>query len=179
MRIIAFARTTALLAAISFAIPVVGQQETGFLKVSANPGRAGVFIDDKYVGPSANFRIDRRYTVAAGTHEVKLCDPRYEDVVRTVTIEPGKTTRLKETLKRLPPAEPPFGRLRTVSSDKFAAVLVNDKFMGHADEFSNSMQGLLLNPGEYTVKLVPAGGTGGSEERVKIEADRVSVVRLQ
>ncbi len=178
MRIISFARNAALLAVVA-GTAVVGQQDTGYLKTSVNPGRAGVFIDGKYVGPAANFRIDRRYAVAAGTHEVRLCEPRYEDVVRNITIEPGKTTRLTENMKRLPVAQPPFGRLRTVASDKFAAVYVNGKYMGHADEFSNSMQGLLLNPGEYTVKVVPSGGADGIEEQVTIEADRVSVVRLR
>ncbi len=67
-------------------------------------------------------------------------------------------------MKALPLAKPPFGRLRTPSPDKFAAVYVNDKFMGHADEFSNSGQGLLLNPGEYKVKIVPVSGGEGREE---------------
>ncbi len=100
-------------------------------------------------------------------------------MVTKVTIEPGKTTKLSETMKALPLAKPPFGRLRTPSTDKFAAVYVNGKYMGHADEFSNSGQGLLLNPGEYTVKIVPVSGGEGRDEKVKIEADKVTVVRLQ
>ncbi len=178
MRILSFLRNAALLIAVAGG-SLLGQQDIGYLKTSVNPGRAGVFIDGKYVGPSANFRIDRKYAVSAGEHEVRLSDPRYEDVVQKVTITPGKTTKLQATLKPLPAPQPPFGRLRTISPDKFAAVYVNDKYMGHADEFSNASQGLLLNPGEYTVKLVPVTGTGEKEERVKLEADRVVVVRLQ
>jgi hypothetical protein len=79
----------------------------------------------------------------------------------------------------LPPATPPFGRLRTIAPDKFSAVYFNGKFMGHAGEFNNSVQGLMLNPGTYTVKIVPVGGGEGREEQVKIEADKVSIVRLQ
>lgn len=178
MRITTFARIAALLIAVA-GIPILGQQNTGYLKTRVNPGRAGVFIDGKYVGPAANFKIGRKYAVAAGEHEVRLSEPRYEDVVTKVTIEPGKTTKLAQTMKALPLAKPPFGRLRTPSPDKFAAVYVNDKFMGHADEFSNSGQGLLLNPGEYKVKVVPVSGGQGREETVKIEADKVTVVRLQ
>jgi hypothetical protein len=178
MRIAAIARFGALLIAVS-GIPVVGQQDTGYLKTKINPGRAGVFIDGKYVGPAANFRVGRKYTVPAGEHEVRLSDPRYEDVVTKVTIEPGKTTKLSETLKALPLAQPPFGRLRTPSPDKFAAVYVNGKYMGHTDEFSNSGQGLLLNPGDYTVKIVPVSGGQEREESVKIEADKVTIVRFQ
>jgi PEGA domain len=43
-------------------------------------------IDGKYVGPAANFKIARTYEVAAGEHDVKLEDPRYQEIVRKVTI---------------------------------------------------------------------------------------------
>jgi hypothetical protein len=166
----------ALLFAV-FGISAIAQQNSGYLKTNVNPGRAGVFIDGKYVGPAANFRVGRKYAVPAGEHEVKLTEPRYEDVVKTVNIEPGKTTKLVETMKALPVPNPPFGRLRTISQDKFAAVYVNDKFMGHADEFSNGSQALLLNPGEYTVKIAPVSGAAATEQHVKIEADKITVVR--
>ncbi len=178
MRIISFARKAALLIALA-SIPIAGQQNTGYLKTKVDPGRAGVFIDGKYVGPAGNFGVGRKYMVAVGEHEVRLSEPRYEDVVAKVTIQPGKTSKLGQTMKALPPAKPPFGRLRTVSADKFAAVYVNGKFMGHAGEFNNPVQGLLLNPGTYMVKVVPVSGGEGHEEQVKIEADKVSIFQAK
>jgi hypothetical protein len=158
-------------------LPLLGQAEsTGSLCVKAHPGRAGVFVDGKYLGPAANFRVARTYQVAAGEHEVKLIDPRYEELTTKVTVQAGKKTTISETLKALPAPKPPFGTLRTESADKFAAVYVNDKFMGHADEFSNPFQGLLLNPGEYTVKIVPASGQPVTQT-VKIEADKTVLVK--
>jgi hypothetical protein len=164
-----------LLAAAGF--PLLCQvQENGFLCVKANTGRAGVFVDGKYLGPAANFRVARTYAVAGGDHEVKLVDPRYEEFTTKVTIKAGKKTTIHETLKELPPAKPPFGRLRTENHDKFAAVYVNDKYMGHVDEFSNGSQGLLLNPGEYSVKIVPTSGSPITQT-VNIEADKTVVVK--
>lgn len=168
-------RCAMLLLAIA-AVPVLGQQNAGYLKMKVNPGRAGVFIDGKYVGPAANFGVGRKYSVAAGEHEVRLVEPRYEDAVSTVAVQAGKTTNVAQAMKALPLAKPPFGRLRTISEDKYSAVFVNGKFMGHAGEFNNSMQGLLLNPGEYAVKIVPVGSDQGREEQVKIEADKVAIV---
>jgi len=175
MKIGSISFSTALIGAM-LAIPVAGQS-SGYLKTTVNPGRAGVFIDGKYVGPAANFGKSRKYPVGPGQHEVKLAEPRYEEVVKNVTIESGKTLQLSETMKALPVAKPPFGRLRTISPDKFTAVYINGKFMGHADEFNNPGQGLLLNPGEYTLKLVPVGATDGREEKVNIEANKVIIVR--
>jgi PEGA domain len=176
MRITSLLRNAPVLIALS-SIPVIGQQNTGYLKTKVEPGRAGVFIDGKYIGPAGNFGVGRKYSLAPGDHEVRLSEPRYEDVVTKVTIESGKTAKLAQTMKALAPAKPPFGRLRTISQDKFAAVYVNGKFMGHAGEFNNPVQGLLLNPGPYTVKIVPVSGGEGHEEHVNIEADKITILR--
>jgi hypothetical protein len=158
---------------------VAAQSGLGQLKTKVNPGRAGVFVDGKYMGPAANFRIGRKYALPVGEHEVRLSEPRYEDHVTKVSIQAGKTFTLRQTLKPLAPAKPPFGLLRTVYPEKYAAVYVNTKFMGHVDEFDNGSEGLKLNPGEYQVKIVPVAGGAGCEEKIRIETDKVTVVRAQ
>jgi hypothetical protein len=150
--------------------------DSGKLKTEVTPGRAGVFIDGKYVGPAANFKIARKYEVAAGEHEIKMEEPRYQEIVKKVTIEAGKTTVMKETMVALPPAKPPFGKLRIENADHFAAVYVNDRFMGHVDEFSNFAQALLLNPGTYEVKVVPTNGAPVTKT-VTIEAEKTAIVK--
>jgi hypothetical protein len=178
MRIGSLIHVAALLIAMA-GIRAVAQQGTGYLKVKVDPGRAGVFIDGKYVGPAANFGMARKYAVGAGEHEIRLSEPRYADVVTKVTIQPSKTAEVAETMKALPIAKPPFGRLRVVAPDKFEAVYVNGKFVGHAGEFNNSLQGLLLSPGDYTVKVVPVSGGEGHEEHVKIDGNKVIIVRAE
>jgi PEGA domain len=150
--------------------------DMGRLKTEIDPGRAGVFVDGKYLGPAANFKIARTYELAAGEHEVKLVEPRYEDIVKKVTITAGKTTVVKETMKALPLAKPPFGKLRIENPDHFAAVYVNDHFMGHVDEFSNFAQSLLLNPGTYEVKIVPVNGAPITKT-VTIEAEKTVIIK--
>jgi hypothetical protein len=151
--------------------------DTGRLKTEIDPGRAGVFIDGKYVGPAANFKIARTYELSAGEHEIKLAEPRYEEIVTKMTITAGKKTVLKEKMKALPPAKPPFGQLRVENADHFAAVYVNGHYMGHADEFSNSAQGLLLNPGTYEVRIVPVNGQNPVTKTITIEANKTALVK--
>jgi hypothetical protein len=153
------------------------QAGEGYLKVKAHPGRAGVFLDGKYLGPAANFGFARKYTVAAGEHELRLEDPRYEPVVTHVTVTAGKKTTVSEALKALPAPEPPFGTIRTEYPDKFAAIFVNGKYYGHTGEFNNPVQGLLVKPGEYTVKVVPLTGEE-RQQTVKVEANKTTVVRF-
>jgi hypothetical protein len=165
-----------ILAALIFISLACNAADTGRLKLEVSPGRAGVFIDGKYVGPAANFKVPHTYDVAAGEHEVRLVEPRYQEIVKKVTIENGKKTVLKETMTALPLAKPPFGKLRIENSDHFAAVYVNGQFMGHVDEFSNFAQALLLNPGTYEVKIVPLKGSPVTQS-VTIEADKTVIVK--
>lgn len=171
-------RSVALMVvAMAIAVPLVAQQNAGYVKASVSPGRAGVFIDGKYVGPAANFRVARKYTVAPGEHEVRLVEPRYEELATKIRVEPGKTAKIREKLKPVPLAKPPFGTLRVIHPDKFAAVYLNGKYFGHADEFSNFAQGMLLNPGDYQLRVEPLSGGQPISEKITITADKVTVVR--
>jgi hypothetical protein len=152
---------------------------TGYLKVKANTGRAGVFVDDKYLGPAANFRITRKYAVPAGEHDLTLRDPRYQDFSTKVKIDAGKTTTVSETLQPAPLASPPYGILRLQGgSRKYDAVYVNGKFMGHVGEFNNFVQGLLLNAGEYTLKVVSPSGSQELEQKIKIEENKTTRIHV-
>lgn len=159
-------------------LPLVAQQGNGYLKTKVNPSRAGVFVDGKYVGPAGNFASARKYALPAGEHEIKLVEPRYQEVTKKVTVTAGKTTDLTETMTRLPLPKPPFGQLRVLGAEKFSAVYVWDKYMGHADEFNAPAQRLLLPPGEYAVKVVSPSGKA-YEEKVKLDADKTTVVTVK
>ena len=160
--------------------PLAAQQGSGYLKAQVNTGRAGVFVDGKYLGPAANFGFTRKYAVAPGEHEVMLADPRYEQYTGKVTISAGKTTTISQDLKPIPLTKPPYGKLRTEGgNDKFAAVYVNDRYVGHVDEFSNPFQRLLLNPGDYKVKIVSPSNGKEQEENIKIEADKTTTVMIK
>jgi len=88
-------------------------QQTGTMKVKTTTGRAGVFVDDKYVGPAANFGMSRSYALPAGDHTITLREPRYETATAHVTIVAGKTVTVRQELKARPEPKGPFGRLRT------------------------------------------------------------------
>ena len=149
---------------------------TGQLKVDAEPGRAGVFVDGKYIGPAANFGRTRTYTLPVGTHEVLLREPRYKDATLKVTIEADKTATLKQDLEAVPELTPPWAKLKTKAPGKYTGVFVNGAFMGHTDEFDNFAQGLLLKPGDYQVKLTLADGSKSHEQKVTLEADKTVTV---
>ena len=166
-----------LLALLAAAGTLMGQPSgSAYLKTKVDPGRAGVFVDGKYVGPAANFGASRKYALPPGEHKIKLVEPRYEDVDTTVTLTAGKTTVVSQTMKALPVPKGPFGVLRTISPEKYAAVYVNDHYMGHADEFNNFAQGLKLPVGEYDVRIEPGAGAP-IKQHVKIDANKTVIVK--
>src|SRR5689334_13641231 len=59
--------------------PLAFGQGVGYLKANIDPGRAGVFVDGKYLGPATNFGVARKYALSPGEHELKLVDPRFEE----------------------------------------------------------------------------------------------------
>ena len=79
-------------------------------------------------------------------------------------------------MKPLPLAEPPFGVIRVVGADKFSAVYVNGHYYGHAGEFNNFAQGVLVKPGDYTVRVVPVSGGKEHEQSIKVEAQKTAIV---
>lgn len=164
---------------IVFCLVALAQRgDTGQLKTKINPGRTGVFVDGKYLGPAANFRIARTYSLHVGEHEILLTEPRYKDFTTKITIQAGKTTVLRRSMDPLPVPKPPFGRLRVVqsASGKFGAIYLNGKYMGHIDEFSNAAQGLLINPGEYQLKIAAMGGGQDHEEVITIKENQTTTI---
>ncbi len=176
------ARTrTAVLAGLSFISfsVVLWAQNAGQLKTKVSPGRTGVFVDGKYLGPAANFRMAKTYSLPAGEHELKLAEPRYKEFTTKITIQAGKTLVFKQNMEPLPAPKPPFGRLRVIqgSSGKFGAVYLNGKYMGHIDEFSNFAQGLLINPGEYELRIASVDGGQDHVEKITIKENQTTVIK--
>jgi hypothetical protein len=110
----------------------------GYLKVKVSPDKAGVFVDGQYFGPAARFASTEKYLIAPGKHVITMVDPRCEEATATVQIEAGKTATINQTLKPLPEPKEPFGTLKVISKYNLAAVMINDHFVGHVDEFDNS-----------------------------------------
>jgi len=169
-------KTRSMIAVVGLLMAGSLTAQDGYLKLKVEPGRTGVFVDGKYVGPASNFGVGRKYALSAGEHQIKLVEPRYEEVSTSVKIESHKTATVSQTLKALPVPKGPFGVMRVKHADKFAAVYINDHFVGHADEFNNPWQGLKLPAGEYSVRIEPVNGSPSSQ-KVKIEADKTCIIK--
>lgn len=50
--------------------------------------------------------------------------------------------------------------------------------MGHIDEFSNSSQGLLINPGEYELRVAALGGGQDHVEKITIKENQTTTIKV-
>ena len=152
---------------------------SGFLKIKAHPSSAGVFVDGKYLGPATRLLWARKYAVSVGEHDLVIVDPRYMEYKTTVKIEAGKTTTISQSLEPRAPSTPPFGTLKVVGFEKDAPVFVNGNYVGHASEFNGFRQGLLLNPGDYEVRVDSQAGSTLLEQSVTIIQDETLTLRAE
>ncbi len=167
--------------------PLSAQDQGGYVKAYGAPGDAAVFINGQYAGPAHRFTLSEKYPAPAGEVEVTFRDPRYEDYTTKVTVRSRKTTKVKYSMKKLPEAKPPFGRLRlgggepesfiSVAAGDVGAVYLNDRFVGYVDELNNAGSGLLLNPGTYDLHI-SSPRFGEIRQKVTIEANKVTTIPL-
>jgi hypothetical protein len=66
--------------------------------------------------------------------------------------------------------------LRTSVPEKYSAVYINDHYYGHAGEFNNPTQVLMLPVGEYDLRVEPPSGAAKTQ-KIKIEAGKTVIVK--
>lgn len=117
----------ATLLAVTAAAPLFSQDQ-GSLRTRVKPGVAGVFVDGKYQG-KARKTGSNPIRLSAGEHEVKLVEPRYKPITKTVNITSGSTETIRETMVRIPSAQPPLGLFKIKGGDR-AALYINTHYYG-------------------------------------------------
>jgi PEGA domain-containing protein len=165
------------IACILLVSPLAAQEEEGYLRVKINPWDAGVYVDGKYVGTAAMYgHKSKTLPLPVGKHEVKFVDPRHEDLIIPLQIDKGKTSTVRMSMvPKTIKYKGPYGELET-SGFGNAAVYLNGAYYANTRELQTAGHTLLLQPGTYTMKIVPVGGAAPREEKVTINADEVLVI---
>lgn len=172
-------KLTTIVVAVMTTLGVANAQDMGKLVVKVKPGRTGVFVDGKYLGPASNLMHARTYKLPVGEHEVVLREPRYQEQSQKITIVKDKKTIVGPAMQAKTLTQPPYGVLRVNGFEKYAPVYINGQYVGHADEFNASRQGLLLNPGEYEVKVTSLNGDTLLQQKVTIRERVTEILRKQ
>jgi PEGA domain len=116
---------------------------------------AGVWVDGQYVGYLKELSGSKKVLLMPGEHEIVVRHNGYKDSVQKIVVEPGRKQVLNIALEADPQAQYPqvTAEVKMSVKPKRAAVFVDDRFVGHADEFDGASQALLLAPGKHRVKI--------------------------
>ena len=133
--------------------------EVQFISKSKTEKTSGVWIDDQYVGYTAELKDDKKVLLLPGEHEISVRQSGYMDFTQKVVVEPGKKVVLHVTMQKDPRTQFPTvtSQLKLQVTPDRAAVFVDEGFVGTVHEFSGVGRGMLVSPGKHRVKIALPG----------------------
>lgn len=136
---------------------VMGQVE--FVGKTKPEKTAGVWVDGQYVGYVNELKGDKKVLLLPGEHSISVRQTGYLDSDQKIVTEPGKKTILTITLERDPKAmfSASNAQVKLKVMPERAAVFVDGKFAGTANQFQGVGRAMLIAPGKHHIKIGLAG----------------------
>lgn len=135
---------------------------------------AGVWLNGQYLGHVRDLRGGSALPLPPGRHQLLFKLIGFEDLERSVIVEPGQ--RLEVQVGLSPdgnaqyPREDELAELKLAVEPEEAAVFVNDVYAGYVDQF-NGRRGMEMGPGVYRVRIA-LPGYDSFETAITVAADR-------
>lgn len=156
--------------------------EVRFAGATSVERNAGVWVDGQYVGYLDELKGDKQILLLPGKHDFAVRQAGYKDFTQETVLESGQVVQMKVRL--LKDATLPMPRetaeLKISVKPGRAAVFIDGRFIGHADEFSGLGHGLLVTPDKHKVRIaLPGYQTFETEvtvrphQKLKIETELV------
>src|SRR6516164_9889208 len=135
------------------------QSELQFAAHSKDEKTAGVWVDGQYVGSVKELTGDKKLMLLPGKHEIVIRQAWYDEFVREIVLEPGKTSEVKVELVKSAqmPTKDATGELKIAATPHDAAVFVDGQYAGHVDEFDGVGKAMLLTPGQHRLHIALPG----------------------
>ncbi|MFZ1972882.1 MAG: PEGA domain-containing protein [Candidatus Acidiferrales bacterium] len=136
---------------------VMGQVE--FVGKTKPEKTAGVWVDGQYVGYVSELKGDKKVLLLPGEHAISIRQTGYLDSDQKIVTEPGKKTILTVTLERDPKAmfSASNAQVKLKVTPERAAVFVDGKFAGTANQFQGVGRAMLIAPGKHHIRIGLAG----------------------
>jgi PEGA domain len=120
---------------------------------------SGVWIDGQYVGFLKELKGSKKVLLLPGEYEITVRQAGYRDFSKKVLLEPGQKHMVSVAMEKDETATYPetTAEIKLSVSPNRAAVFVDDRLVGHVDEFDGPGQALLLAPGKHRLKITLPG----------------------
>jgi PEGA domain len=133
--------------------------ELQFVGATKVEKRSGVWIDGQYMGYLKELKGSKKVLLLPGEHEIAVRQAGHQDFTQKVVLEPGQKHVIQVSMEKDPEAQYPevTAEVKMSVNPSRAAVFVDDRFVGHVDEFNGPGQALLLIPGKHHLKIALPG----------------------
>jgi hypothetical protein len=129
--------------------------EIQFVGASKIEKTSGVWIDGQYLGFLKELKGSKKVLLLPGEHEITVRQAGYRDFLQKVLLEPGQKHVVSVAMQKDETATYPetTAEIKLSVSPNRAAVFIDEKFVGHVDEFDGPGQALLVAPGKHRLKI--------------------------
>ena len=120
---------------------------------------SGVWVDGQYVGYLKELKGSKKVLRLPGEHVITVRQDGYRDFVERVELRPGEKTVVRVEMQKGPTGAMPAvtSEVKIAVNPTRAAVFVDGLFVGHVAEFQGMGRGLLVAPGQHTIKIALPG----------------------
>jgi len=122
---------------------------------------AGIWVDGQYLGYLSELKGSKRILLLPGRHELTARLTGYLDFDTEIDVMAGQTSvvrvAMRENLTASYPDPDDMARIKLKVEPSRAAVFVNDRYVGHVDQFRGFRKSLGLTPGTYKIHITLPG----------------------
>ena len=136
---------------------VMGEIE--FMGKSKVEKTSGVWVDGQYVGYLKELKGSKKVLLLPGDHVITVRQNGYRDFEQHIEIRPGEKKVVFVAMQTGPTGTMPAvtAEVKLAVNPTRAAVFVDGLFVGHVAEFQGMGRGLLVAPGQHTMKIALPG----------------------
>jgi hypothetical protein len=122
---------------------------------------AGVWVDGQYLGYLKELKGSKKILLLPGRHQLTAKLTGYLDFETEFEVAAGQThevrVAMRENLTATYPDPDEMARVKLKVEPSRAAVFVNDRYVGHVDQFRGFRKSLGLKPGTYKIHITLPG----------------------
>jgi hypothetical protein len=120
---------------------------------------SGVWVDGQYLGYVKELKGNKKVLLVPGKHEIVVRQAGHKDFASEIVVEPGGTIDLVVEMEKDPNAvySKVTGQVKLEVTPDRAAVFVDDRFAGYAQEFGGVKRAMLIEPGKHHIKIALPG----------------------
>lgn len=122
---------------------------------------AGIWVDGQYLGYLKELKGSKKILLLPGRHQVTARLSGHLDFETTLDLKAGEKKVVHVAMRENPDAHLPdprdMAKIKVLVKPTRAAVFVNERYVGHVDQFRGIGDSLGLNPGTYRIHITLPG----------------------